>query len=125
MRTQAWRAILWGGLIAGTLDLTAAFVLSARRGRSPVQVLHSIASGLLGNDSFAGGAATAVLGGVLHFLIALTWAAVYWAVSRRLRALEQAARCVMHLAGEPGELAELGHGKASSFYPTPESPLMR
>lgn len=82
--SKASRAILWGGLTAGALDITAAFILSSLRGVSPVRVLHSVASGLLGAASFDGGAATAALGAVLHFLIALGAAAVYYAASRKL-----------------------------------------
>ena len=54
------------------------------RGASPVRILQSVASGLLGRDAFAGGAATAILGTLLHFFIATTAAAVYYAASRRL-----------------------------------------
>ena len=94
MRSKAWRGIVWGGLIAGAMDLTAAFILSGLRGRSPVQVLHTIASGLLGQAASDGGAATAALGGVLHFVIAFSWAAIYWAASRKLAVLvDQAILC--------------------------------
>lgn len=82
---SAARAILWGGLTAGVLDLTAALVQSGLRGRSPVSLLQSIASGLLGADSFQGGAATAALGAALHFVIAFVAAAVYVAASRKLK----------------------------------------
>lgn len=79
--------ILTGGLIAGTLDITAAIVVYAFRGVRPVRILQSVASGLLGPAAFTGGAATAALGLALHFLIATTAAAVYTLASRRLRAL--------------------------------------
>src|SRR5256714_6189019 len=53
------RAIFWGGLIAGTLDITYAIVFSyLRSGTSPVVILQSVASGLLGKDSFNGGVCT-------------------------------------------------------------------
>jgi hypothetical protein len=51
---------------------------------SPVRILQSVASGLLGRDAYAGGAGTAALGAALHFVIALTACAVYYAASRRL-----------------------------------------
>ena len=88
---KAYRAILWGGSIAGTLDITAAFVNSGLRGRSPMWVLQSIASGLLGADSFKGGLPTAALGAGLHFLIAFVACAVYFAASRKLKFLVQRA----------------------------------
>ena len=37
---RAYRAIVWGGLSAGLLDITAAFINSAFRGRSPIWVLQ-------------------------------------------------------------------------------------
>ena len=87
MRTNV-RVVLYGGLIAGTLDLSAAFISSwLRAGVGPVRVMQSIASGLLGAASFTGGARTAVLGVALHFLIATVAAAVFYFVSRTLRFL--------------------------------------
>jgi hypothetical protein len=78
------RAILWGGLAAGTLDLAAALVLYGLRGARPIRILQAISSGLLGAAAFQGGAATAALGVALHFLIAFGAAAVYFAASRKL-----------------------------------------
>jgi hypothetical protein len=87
-------SILWGGAIAGTLDILAAFALSASRGGRPVRVLQGIASGLLGPSAMQGGASTAVLGLFLHFLIAFTAAAVYFAASRGIPVLvRRAAVC--------------------------------
>src|SRR5829696_5123155 len=78
------KPIFLGGLVAGTLDLTAACVYSwLRRGVRPVQVFHSIASGVLGAASFTGGTKTAVLGVALHFLIATVATAVYYFASRK------------------------------------------
>ncbi len=77
--------ILIGGLIAGVLDITYAFVFSyLRSGRTPAFVLQSVASGALGRDSYQGGAKTAALGLGFHFLIALVAAAVYVLASRAL-----------------------------------------
>ena len=79
------RAIFWAGLIAGTLDLTGACVVAwLRTGATPVRIFQTVASGLYGPASFTGGAKTAVMGVVLHFIIATTWAAVYYLASRRL-----------------------------------------
>jgi uncharacterized membrane protein YagU involved in acid resistance len=90
-KPQAYRAIMWGGLIAGTLDILAAFISSGLRGVSPTRVLQAIASGLLGADSFNGGFATAALGLVLHFFIATTATAIYYAASRKLKVLVERA----------------------------------
>ena len=82
------RAILAGGAVAGSLDLSAAFVSSwLRAGVGPVRVMQSIASGLLGAASFTGGATSAFLGVALHFLIATVATAVFYFASRTLRFL--------------------------------------
>ena len=88
---SAARAILWGGLIAGVIDITYACVFSyARRAVPPGRILQSVASGALGQAAFDGGTPAAALGLFLHFLIALVWAALYYAASRRLRVLARA-----------------------------------
>jgi len=83
--------IFWGGLIAGTLDILAAFVVTGFKGRGPDVVLHGIASGLLGPKAFRGGIATAALGLACHYAIAFGAAAAYYAVSRVLPVLVRRA----------------------------------
>jgi hypothetical protein len=78
---KAVLAIAAGGLIAGMLDLGQALVLFGAR------IPLAIAAGLLGPQAFRGGAATYVLGVLLHFLIALSAAAIYFAASRKLQFL--------------------------------------
>lgn len=82
-------AVLAGGLTAAVLDITYAFIAFGLRGASPMQILQSVASGLLGKASYTGGVAAAVLGGVLHVAIALVMAAVYGIASRFLPALNR------------------------------------
>ena len=89
--SQAHRAIGWAGLLAGSLDITAAFVVGGLRGRGPVSVLQGIAGGLLGMSSFRGGLATAALGALFHFLIATTAAAVFYLASRKWKILVKQA----------------------------------
>ncbi len=81
------RALLWGTLAVGLLDGLDAIVFFGFRGVTPVQVLQSIASGLLGRAAFQGGAATAALGALLHFFIAFAVVATYHLASRRLPSL--------------------------------------
>jgi hypothetical protein len=76
--------IFSAGIVAGVLDITAAFVIWAPRGARPAQILRAIASGLLGPKSFYGGWQTAVLGAAIHFLIAFSAAAVFYGASRKL-----------------------------------------
>jgi hypothetical protein len=77
-KQKAWSSILAGGLIAGALDITSAFITFGPG------VPRAIAGGLLGRIAFRGGAATWALGLALHFFIALSAAAVYYAASRKL-----------------------------------------
>ncbi|MEW6737176.1 MAG: hypothetical protein AB1489_38180 [Acidobacteriota bacterium] len=85
--SRDYRAILWGGLAVGVLDLAAATIRSATLGRKPIGVMHSIASGLLGADAYTGGIATAALGVILHFLIAFIITTIYYVASRKLKFL--------------------------------------
>ena len=80
------RAILYGTLTVGTLDLLDAFVFFyLRSGVKPVAILHSIASGLLGPDAArSGGIPTAALGFFLHFLIAFLIVSIYFLASRKI-----------------------------------------
>jgi uncharacterized membrane protein YagU involved in acid resistance len=89
--TSGFKAIFWGGLIAGVLDLTSAFVIWGLRGVGPVRVAQGIATGLLGASSFQGGLPTAALGVACHFLIAYGAASVYYAPSTRLSVLTRHA----------------------------------
>ncbi len=82
-------AILGGGLTAALLDITYAFVFFGLRGVSPVRILHSIASGLLGKAAYHGGAGAAALGALLHVGIAVVMAAVYVTASRLIPALNR------------------------------------
>jgi hypothetical protein len=77
-KRNALLAIAVGGGIAGTLDLLQACILFGW------DIPLVIAGGLLGRDAFHGGAGTYVLGVALHFFIACSAAAVYYAASRRL-----------------------------------------
>lgn len=76
-------AILLGGLVAGTLDILAAFAVWAARDVEPVTILQSIASGVQGGAAYAGGALAAALGAFLHFSTSFVFAAGYVAVSSR------------------------------------------
>lgn len=76
-------AIAVGGLTAGTLDLLQACILFGW------DIPLAIAGGLLGRQAFNGGAGTYVLGVFLHFFIACSAAAVYYAASRQLRFLTE------------------------------------
>jgi hypothetical protein len=76
-------AIAVGGVVAGVLDLTQALILFGKN------IPLVIASGLLGPRAFQGGAGFYILGVLLHFFIACSAAAIYYAVSRKLRFLTE------------------------------------
>jgi hypothetical protein len=82
------QALLFGTLTVGTLDILDAFLFFySYRGVSPIRILQSIASGLLGRASFQGGIPTAALGLLLHFFIAFMVVLTYWLASRRMPSL--------------------------------------
>lgn len=87
-RPRAFETVVCGGLVVGVLDIADAVLFwLLYRGVSPARVLQSVAAGLVGPASYAGGRKTALLGLLLHFLIAFIVAAVYYAASLRIRGL--------------------------------------
>lgn len=90
-RPRVIPTILRAGLLAGTLDISAALVIYAHSGAQRIRLLQGIASGLLGKAALEGGLSTALLGLLCHFVIAMSWAAIYFAVSRRVRFLVEHA----------------------------------
>jgi Na+/alanine symporter len=80
-KRNAFLAIAVGGFVAGTLDLLQACILFGW------DIPLAIAGGLLGKQAFEGGAGTYVLGVLLHFFIATSVAAIYYATSRKLHFL--------------------------------------
>jgi len=91
MKLTTGRAIVFGGLTVGTLDLIDAFVFfGLRSGAQPVAILHSIAAGFVGRDAArAGGTQTAILGLFSHYLVATCIVTVYVLASRALPVLRQ------------------------------------
>ena len=80
---RAVLAIGIGGLVAGTLDLLQACIFFGW------DIPLVIAGGLLGRKAFDCGAGTYILGVALHYFIALSAAAIYYAASRRLNYLKE------------------------------------
>jgi uncharacterized membrane protein YagU involved in acid resistance len=82
-RWSIGRAMLVGGLVGGALDLLFALTFAYSNGTPPLRLLQAIASGILGEASYTGGAATAALGFGAHFFISLALASFYVLASRR------------------------------------------
>lgn len=89
-RTPAGAA-LKAGLIAGLLDISAAFIqYYLRTGKNPLTVLKFIASGVFGRRALTGGTDMILWGLVFHFGIALSFAALYFWLAARWPALRRA-----------------------------------
>jgi hypothetical protein len=86
-RSRASAAVLWGGLVGGTLDIAFAAIRSVQLGGTVGRMLRGIAAGLLGRRVIDGGVGYALLGLGLHFFIAFSAAATYYMASRSLRIL--------------------------------------
>jgi uncharacterized membrane protein YagU involved in acid resistance len=87
MKWSTRSAVLIGGAIAGTLDILFAITFAYSQGVPPMNLLQTVASGVLGKASYEGGAGAATLGLALHFLISLLFAAGYVLASRRVDVL--------------------------------------
>jgi uncharacterized membrane protein YagU involved in acid resistance len=82
------RTLFATALLVGTLDISCAIGFSyLRSGTPPARLLQSVASGALGRDAYNGGARTAALGLAIHYFIATTITALYFAAASRVRAL--------------------------------------
>jgi hypothetical protein len=88
---RAVRTIAITGLIVGAMDITSAIIITIARGGTVARLMQFIASGLLGPKAFQGGAGTVALGWAMHFLIAFSLVAVFYAASRSLTFLRRQA----------------------------------
>jgi len=76
--TSALRAIMTGGLVAGTLDIGAAALINHA---SPALITHYIASGVLGRAALSAGTSVTYLGLALQWAMSIVIAAIYWFVT--------------------------------------------
>jgi hypothetical protein len=88
---RAFRTIAITGFIVGAMDITSAIIITISRGSTVTRLMQFIASGLLGPKAFQGGTGTFVLGLGLHFVIAFSLVAVFYAASRSLAFLRRQA----------------------------------
>lgn len=84
-----YRPVLYGGLLAGTLDILAAVVKGAFGGLDAEVILQSVASGLLGGKAFDLGIVGAAAGLLLHFLMMFVICAIFFGASRKLAFLRR------------------------------------
>ncbi len=89
MNQKALKAILYGGLIAGTVDVFAPVVISSFK-FGPTAVLKFIAGGLIGLPAArAGGLEIAGLGLLLQWAMSLIIATIFVYAAMRLRWMTQ------------------------------------
>jgi uncharacterized membrane protein YagU involved in acid resistance len=79
--TSGLRAIVVGGLVAGTLDIGAAALINRV---SPLLIAHYIATGIMGPAALSAGAPAACLGVLLQWAMSVVIAAIYWFVTARM-----------------------------------------
>ena len=73
-------------LVAGTLDISAAVIDTYfRYGGGPLDVFRFIASGLFGRAAFSGAAIYAAAGLLFHYIIAGTWALLFFIIFPKLK----------------------------------------
>lgn len=72
-----------GGVIGGTGDLIFAFIYYGQMGATPMRIMQSVASGLLGVGAKDGGVAAALIGTIAHYFIAISAAFVFYFVAKK------------------------------------------
>ena len=87
--TAFLRPLLLATAIAGSLDIAYACLVSSIRGRMPIVVLQSVASGWQGTAAYAGGMPSALLGLVTHYGIMAAMAGMFGQAARRLPRLHE------------------------------------
>lgn len=82
------RSILLATVVAGTLDLCAAFILSGLAGMGPIGVLQFVASGPFG-DTMNSSPAYAPLGVLVHYGIMFVMVSAYMLAASRIAILNR------------------------------------
>jgi hypothetical protein len=85
-KPKAFETIVYGGLLVGVLDfLDASLFFPLYFGIPFTRVWHGVSAGFLGGEAArAGGWNTALLGILLHFVVAFGVATVYYFASRNI-----------------------------------------
>lgn len=81
------RAIFWGWILCGVLDITSAIIISLANNFSPIRMLQGIAGAVLGPRTFDYGFATAAMGLAMHFGVAFAATVLFYWLSRRIPAM--------------------------------------
>ena len=88
-RNGLFKTVLLTGLLAGTLDITSAYItVTVKSGKFPAMMFNYLAGGALGLDTaMHGGNAAAFLGLFFHYFIAMAWTVFFFLIFPRLRFL--------------------------------------
>lgn len=90
MHSRYYQRALWAGLIVGTFDITAACIqFYAKTGRDPLIVMKYVASGVFGKGAMTGGTGMVIAGLLFHYLIATSWAFLFFWLYARFPALSR------------------------------------
>jgi uncharacterized membrane protein YagU involved in acid resistance len=88
-QSSFFSSALKSGLIVGCLDASAAslqaYVVS---GVSPDRVFAFVASGAFGQSAYEGGSIMSLIGLAFHFIIAISWTFIFYAVYPKLTAFQ-------------------------------------
>lgn len=88
MRRSFFASALTAGLIAGTLDITAACIQAyLKTGTTPSQVLKYVASGAVDPKTFSNDTMLAAVGLLVHFVIAISFTFFFFFLAKQIPAL--------------------------------------
>jgi len=89
-KKSPFKTILTAGLLAGTLDATAAIVnYTIEGGKLPSKIFQYIASGAVGKVAFTGGSGMIILGIIFHYTIAFAFTLFLFMIYPRLNFLSK------------------------------------
>src|SRR6187401_2475272 len=85
MKRSFFASALTAGLVAGTLDITAACIQAyLKTGTTPSQVLKYVASGAVDPKTFSNDTMLAVVGLLVHFIIAILFAFFFFFLAKQI-----------------------------------------
>ena len=88
MRKSFFASALTAGLVAGTLDITAACIQAyLKTGTTPSQVLKYVASGAVDPKTFSNDTMLAAVGLLVHFIIAISFTFFFFFLAKQIPSL--------------------------------------
>ncbi|HMK17029.1 MAG TPA: hypothetical protein VK492_02420 [Chitinophagaceae bacterium] len=88
MKRSFFASALTAGLVAGTLDITAACIQAyLKTGTTPSQVLKYVASGAVDPKTFSNDTMLAAIGLLVHFIIAISFTFFFFFLAKQIPSL--------------------------------------